>query len=351
MTTLSSAISASPQPDTDLKLSFRGFQWDDLPRVVELYNLRKAADGLDDLETLEDTRNYYQEPGFDVHTQVQLAVIHDQHGQEIIIGTCDLEYGHTGESRNWIDIAVHPDYVDRVWDRFADHCEAELLRGASSRQSDNLPLAVENWTYAGSVTTPPRLRARGYLHARSFYRMRIDFDSEIEPVALPDGFEIRPFAPDQHMQLAYEAHQEAFKDHWGSTRTPFDEWEHWLVKNPHADLSLWQLVWDTSTNEIAAMTFNRRYSENEPHMAWVNVLGTRRPYRKQGLGYALLRNTFRLFQQRGFTSAGLGVDASSLTNAVALYERAGMRVWRQWDLYAKMMRGEWLSSLYGEINT
>jgi hypothetical protein len=36
----------------------------------------------------------------------------------------------------------------------------------------------------------------------------------------------------------------------------------------------------------------------------------------------------------------LGVDASSLTNAVALYERAGMRVWSSRDAFYKMLRGE-----------
>jgi ribosomal protein S18 acetylase RimI-like enzyme len=69
------------------------------------------------------------------------------------------------------------------------------------------------------------------------------------------------------------------------------------------------------------------------------VLAVRRPWRKRGLGYALLKRSFALFQSRGFKTAALGVDGSSLTNAVALYERAGMYVQQQRIVFRKMLRG------------
>ena len=54
----------------------------------------------------------------------------------------------------------------------------------------------------------------------------------------------------------------------------------------------------------------------------------RRAWRKQGLGEALLLHSFATFRKRGYTRATLGVDASSPTGATRLYERAGMRVYR-----------------------
>ena len=54
----------------------------------------------------------------------------------------------------------------------------------------------------------------------------------------------------------------------------------------------------------------------------------RRPWRRQGLGEALLLCSFRAFRERGYTRGTLGVDASSPTGATRLYERAGMRVYR-----------------------
>jgi ribosomal protein S18 acetylase RimI-like enzyme len=57
------------------------------------------------------------------------------------------------------------------------------------------------------------------------------------------------------------------------------------------------------------------------------------------LGGLLLRTAFHEFQQRGFEHVGLGVDAENTTNAVALYENAGMHVHRLIIAYRKMLRG------------
>ncbi|MCX6049182.1 MAG: GNAT family N-acetyltransferase, partial [Chloroflexi bacterium] len=73
-------------------------------------------------------------------------------------------------------------------------------------------------------------------------------------------------------------------------------------------------------------------------MAWVSDLGVRRPWRRQGLALALLHHAFGEFYRRGIKKVGLGVDASSLTGATKLYEKAGMSVFRQHDSYEKELR-------------
>jgi mycothiol synthase len=70
----------------------------------------------------------------------------------------------------------------------------------------------------------------------------------------------------------------------------------------------------------------------------VNELGVRRAWRKRGLGSALLKHAFVAFHADGKKRAGLGVDASSLTGALKLYEGAGMRIQRQFNMYEKEMR-------------
>ena len=73
-------------------------------------------------------------------------------------------------------------------------------------------------------------------------------------------------------------------------------------------------------------------------MGWVRVLGVRRPWRRRGLGLALLIHSFAKLRQRGKQRAGLGVDSSSLTGATGLYEKAGMQVHRIYDSYEIEMR-------------
>jgi ribosomal protein S18 acetylase RimI-like enzyme len=60
-----------------------------------------------------------------------------------------------------------------------------------------------------------------------------------------------------------------------------------------------------------------------------------RPWRRRGLGRALLLQAFAAFRERGLARAALGVDAESLTGANRLYESAGMHVAARFDIYEK----------------
>jgi ribosomal protein S18 acetylase RimI-like enzyme len=74
-------------------------------------------------------------------------------------------------------------------------------------------------------------------------------------------------------------------------------------------------------------------------MGFVNTLGVRAPWRRRGLGLALLHAAFGRFWEQGEHRVALGVDAENPTEAKRLYERAGMRaVWRA-DVYEKVLRG------------
>ena len=89
--------------------------------------------------------------------------------------------------------------------------------------------------------------------------------------------------------------------------------------------SLWFLA--LADGELAGFAVCRK-DTNDPAAGHVELLGVRRPWRKQGLGHAVLLHAFEAFLQRGWTRGTLGVDASSPTGATRLYERAGMSVYR-----------------------
>ena len=59
---------------------------------------------------------------------------------------------------------------------------------------------------------------------------------------------------------------------------------------------------------------------------WIGAIGVREPWRKRGLGLALLHHAFADWFRRGVTTVALGVDAENPTGATRLYERAGMHV-------------------------
>jgi len=171
------------------------------------------------------------------------------------------------------------------------------------------------------------LRRHGFEHIRSFFRMVIDLDGEPEPPAWPEGFDVATLAPGEEHVL-HEVLEDAFQDHWGHQYRPFEEWMNARV----FEHELCFLV--RSGSGVAAGAECKRELFG---MGWVDVLGTRREYRRKGLGDALLRHAFGELYRRGARRVGLGVDAENPTGATRLYERAGMRVASQSDVYAKTL--------------
>jgi ribosomal protein S18 acetylase RimI-like enzyme len=128
---------------------------------------------------------------------------------------------------------------------------------------------------------------------------------------------------------------DSFADHWDFRPQSFAQWRGFTVDREDFDPSLWWLVEDRG--ELAALSLNRWHFSGDPRFGWVEVLGVRPPWRRRGLGAALLRHSFQDFRARGATRVGLGVDAENTTGAVRLYERVGMRVVRRNDIYEKTL--------------
>ena len=124
--------------------------------------------------------------------------------------------------------------------------------------------------------------------------------------------------------------EEAFADHWDYTPRDFESWSKVHLGSERFDPTLWCVV--RAGDEIAAGTI---CTGDTYGGGWVHALFTRRPWRKQGVGAALLGDSFGRFWERGEHSVGLGVDAASDTGAFRLYERAGMAPVLGWVMYEK----------------
>jgi mycothiol synthase len=175
--------------------------------------------------------------------------------------------------------------------------------------------------------------AAGWLPIRYSFQMRIELDGEEVPEPVwPDGLEPRNVREGEEERV-YEAHMDSFVDHWDFRRQSFDEWSRYTTASHRFDPSLWWLVDDG--DELAAVSLNAWHFSGDPTFGWVHVLGVRPPWRRRGLATALLRHSFRDFEQHGATRVGLGVDGENTTGAVRLYERVGMHQVRRNDTYEK----------------
>jgi mycothiol synthase len=174
----------------------------------------------------------------------------------------------------------------------------------------------------------------GYRFVRHFFRMQIDLTEPPPEPVWPEGIDLRPLAPERDLEHVFAADEEAFEDHWGFVRIPFDTWKHWMTGG-RFDPSLWLLAYDG--DELAGFSLNQPDEGGDPDLGWIGVLGVRRPWRRRGLALALLLQSFGEFRRRGRKRAGLGVDAENTTGAVRLYEKAGMVPVRRFDTYEKQL--------------
>jgi ribosomal protein S18 acetylase RimI-like enzyme len=134
---------------------------------------------------------------------------------------------------------------------------------------------------------------------------------------------------------------ESFRDHFGFIEQPFEDevawFRNWLENSEQmADPSLWYLA--TNGDQAIGLALCAVYDSEDRKYGHVNSLGVLRPYRKRGIGLALLHHAFGEYYRRGYKGVTLGVDAENLTGALRLYKAAGMHVHRQFDLYEKELR-------------
>jgi mycothiol synthase len=242
-------------------------------------------------------------------------------------------------ARTFVTAEVHPGYKGRG-------VGAALCRWADERVHQSFPKAPEGarvvvWQEKLSADEAARdlLLEHGYQAARYELRMLIEMAGPPSALVVLEGVVIRPFIRGKEDRALIQAAREAFSEHWGYVERPFEEeFREWmqLLDNPDNDPELWFVAVDG--DEIAGTSFGYAEMAEDPELGWVYGLGVRKPWRRRGLGLALLLHSFGALYQRGKRRMALNVDAENLTGATRLYEKAGMHVERQQTIYERELR-------------
>lgn len=304
--------------------------------VQTAYTLISACDMADDgleMISLQDLRDEWQSP--ETNRETDVWVVFNADGR--LIAYADT--GHRMHVAIFSFIRVHPDYRNQGIENTLLRLTEERARQHIAEAPAHARVTLNSWISHNDRMLPALFEQAGYSMVRSHWRMRIEMNEAPPAPELPEHVTIRAFVPEQDARAVFEADEEAFQDHWGHLPSTFEQWEYWTVKREGFDPSLWFLA--VEGNEIAGIALCQ-YENGE---GWVGNLAVRRPWRKQGVGLALLRQSFGEFYRRGTRTVGLGVDAQNLTGATRLYTRAGMHVAVQHDTYQKELRpGEELST-------
>lgn len=313
----------------------RPFTLADAPAVVEIMRASSLANlGYADV-TLQEMLADWTAPGIDLVETARVLV--DEQG--VVQGYCDIwdpADPHTIKFA-WVDIK--PEHWDQA-------LALELLAWSEQAARARISLAPQEARIVlayGINNEEERnrkmLEAANFKLVRHYYRMWIDLETQPDKPSM-NGFEIRPMCYPQEFGMAVSAIREGFLDHWGHVDRPYEQelahWQHYVDNDLLFDPSLWFFAF--SGEQLAGLCYCKTGISEDPELGWVSQLAVMRPYRRRGLGKALLQHAFDELYQRGRRKVALAVDATSLTNATHLYESAGMRVVRQYDTYHKELR-------------
>jgi mycothiol synthase len=298
----------------------------DVEDVVDLINMCDIAENADPGHTVEDLRADWQLPEVNLESDAWVIV-----GLEKQLIAYSLLFNRENV-RLYAGTYVHPE-------RRGQGIRPHLVRLIERRARQQVPEAppgacVTLYDTISSIDEAARelLEAEGFTLARHFWRMQIEMDAVPPEAELQHGITVRTFVPDQDDYATYKAMEEAFQDHWGYLPWRFESWQQSLIKRDDFDPSLWFLA--TQGEKIVGASLCHNY----PNEGWVNQLGVRRPWRRKGLGLALLQHSLREFHRRGQHRVSLDVDSQNTSGATRLYERAGMHAVRQFDSYQKVLR-------------
>lgn len=312
-------------------LRTRPARMEDVEAVTALLNACSVVDTGAPDTVAETMRFEWDSPKVNLETDSLLVSNSD--GQPVAFAST---FEGTQAVRTFSFGRVHPDFRGRGIGAALLAWIEQRARQSIAKAPADARITLNQGIDQRNVKAAELMKASGYRLVRHFWRMQIDLTMPPPEPVWPEGITPRTMDVGKDGRAVHEAIEAAFSDHWGHMPWPYEEFEYYMLKDPIFDPTLVFLAMDGE--QIAGVSFCFSRIDEDADMGWVGDLGVLRPYRKQGLGLALLQHSFGEFYRRGKPRAGLGVDTESLTGATRLYERAGMHAERTWDRYEKELR-------------
>ena len=225
-----------------------------------------------------------------------------------------------------LDGAIHTDVRGRGIGR-------QLLqwqRGRAQQQLSASDLALPGWILIwqsnDNVSGVKLAELLGFRPVRYSATLARDLAAPIAERAADASLRLLPWATSLS-DAALDAHRSAFRDHWGSQPASQEMWDEMVTDEFYrADLSFLAVAADDPATVIGyalVSVFEHDFELQGYSSSYVNLVGTRREWRGQGIASALLAKVLTASQAAGLEKVVLDVDVENPTGAVGLYESLG----------------------------
>lgn len=244
--------------------------------------------------------------------------------------------GAVDVDRVWIQGRIHPEWRRRGLGRLLLEWGCARATEAHALHNPAVPGACLAGANSENVGAAALYESAGFTPARYFASMKRDLTQPIPSAEPPDGLVVKAFDA-RWDEATRVAHNEAFRDHWGSRPRDAEAWRIQVSGSRSFRAPLCRVALDGE--QVAGYVLSYEHAaEAGVRELWIGQVGTRRPYRGRGVARALMAEVLSAAAEAGYQRVGLGVDAENPTGAVGLYERLGFVVKRTFANYARPMK-------------
>lgn len=304
----------------------------DLQAIADLINACEAVDQLDEGTSVSELRLEFDSPSLDKARD--LCLWSDTECR--LIGFAQLSIPQSDrviDGSLWF--RVHPAARGGNVETQIVSWGEERMRSVS--QERGVSVKLRSGTRDDKADRIALLEGCGFTPDRYFLTMKRSLAEPILERGFPAGFTLRQVNGEQDAQPWVELHNQSFIDHWNHHDLTLENYKYWLTDPDYRpELDLIAIAPDGT---FAAYCYcyissedNERTGRNE---GWIAMLGTRRGFRRIGLGRAMLLAGMHQLKVAGVEEALLGVDAENPSGAKQLYESVGFRQVYTWISYVK----------------
>jgi GNAT superfamily N-acetyltransferase len=229
---------------------------------------------------------------------------------------------HKVELEGW----THPDHRGKGIGTATLAWSLDRAREAHAAMFPDLPCEIQTRGLADDEVQHSLLAGEGLSPVRWFFTMEADLSTAPPALQVPEGLELRGYR-DLASASVRDAHNAAFRDHWGFTPWSPAMWTQY-VDETRAFRPEWSKALVTPDGTIVAYVVMYEYEAEAAatgkRTAYVGKVGTLREWRGRGIASALLSLVLQDCHVDGdYPYASLDVDADNPTGALGVYERLG----------------------------
>jgi mycothiol synthase len=301
----------------------------DVPQILKLVHASDmAAVGTPDF-TADEVREALTGPNTDMNRDCWLAL--DDGGE--IVGWAYPD--NAGGPRDFVEVYV--------WPGRGEPAQRPLLELLLARAAERArifghdPYEVRAGAIPAERAWIDALTGAGFTFVKQHARMAMPLDRvPVTPPEPPAGITVRPVRGDDdaEMRRFHAIIEEAFRDS-DHRATDYATWRAQVAAESSASFDEW-FVAEVDGRMVGALQSSDGGADQDE--GWVKNLAVLRPYRRRGVGAALLRRAFATYAGKGRSRAGLGVDLANPTRAARLYHAVGMRPLYQANIYQRTVR-------------